>query len=167
MTSYPQEKTYAANLPRPPAVACVCVGDIFGMRLPNMNDKIDISKHLDIKETDFRLIIGRTGIDYDVNKEKTNRKKHGYSLESAVYMLQRWLLPLGGPPPISKGPVAVNGEIRHLHMGIDDKNNVVFIVTTMRPDETVRVISFRNASHEERKIYHQMTGGAWQSGYLR
>lgn len=123
-----------------------------------MNDKIDIPKRFNIKKTDFRLVIGRTGIDYDVNKDEMNRKKHGYSLESAVYMLQRWLLPLGGPPPISKGPIEVNGEIRHLHMGIDDENNVVFIVTTMRPDETVRVISFRKASDEEREIYHQMTG---------
>jgi len=125
---------------------------------PNMNDKMDIPKRLGINESDFRLVIGRTGIDYDVNKEEINRKKHGYSLESAVYMLQRWLLPLGGPPPISKGPIEVNGEIRHLHMGIDDENNVVLIVTTMRPDETVRVISFRKASDEEREIYHRMTG---------
>ena len=129
-----------------------------------MNDKMDIPKRLGIKETDFRLVIGRTGIDYDVNKEEINCKKHGYSLESAVYMLQRWLLPLGGPPPISKGPIEVNGEIRHLHIGIDDENNIVFIVTTMRPDETVRVISFRKASDEEREIYHRMTGYKYLPG---
>jgi uncharacterized DUF497 family protein len=125
---------------------------------PDMKDEMDISKLLGIKETDFRLVIGTSRIDYDVEKEEINRKKHGYSLESAVYMLKQWLLPLGGPPPISKGPIEVNGEIRHLHMGIDNENNVVFIVTTMRPNETVRVISFRRASEEESEIYYQITG---------
>ena len=119
---------------------------------------MDIPKLLGIKETDFRLVIGTSRIDYDVEKEEINCKKHGYSLESAVYMLEQWLLPLGGPPPISKGPIEVNGEIRHLHMGIDNENNVVFIVTTMRPNETVRVISFRRASEEEREIYYQIIG---------
>jgi uncharacterized DUF497 family protein len=36
---------------------------------------------------DFRLIIGSTQVDYDLAKEDTNRRKHGYSLESAVSFL--------------------------------------------------------------------------------
>ena len=39
------------------------------------------------KDSDFRIIIGRTTIDYDWAKEEINRKKHGYSLESAVHFL--------------------------------------------------------------------------------
>lgn len=119
---------------------------------------MDVPKKLGIKETDFRLVIGSSNIDYDYDKEELNRKKHGYSLESAVYLLERWLLPIGGPPFITHDPIEVNGEIRHQHLGLDDDGKVVFMVTTMRPNETVRIISFRRASEEEREIYYQVTG---------
>jgi uncharacterized DUF497 family protein len=33
-----------------------------------------------IDDREFRLIIGRTQIDYDPDKEAVNRRKHGYSL---------------------------------------------------------------------------------------
>ncbi len=52
------------------------------------------------------------------------------------------------------------GELRHMHMSVDDHSDVVFMVTTMRPDETVRVISFRRASEEERELFGQNTGYA-------
>lgn len=104
-------------------------------------------------KTDFRLIIGRTGIDYDRNKEEINRKRHGYSLESAVYIFERALLPIGAPIMFTSDPIERNGEIRHNHLAIDDQKNVVFIVTTMRPNEIVRVISFRRANHKETKLY--------------
>lgn len=119
---------------------------------------MDIPKRLGIKDSDFRLVIGTSKIDFDPDKEQINRKKHKYSLESAVYLLERWLLPIGAPPFITRGPLEVNGEIRHEHMGLDDNNRVVFIVTTMRPDETVRIISFRRASSEERETYYHETG---------
>lgn len=41
---------------------------------------------------DFRVILGQTQIDYDPNKDETNRKKHGYSLESAADFLTSVLL---------------------------------------------------------------------------
>lgn len=104
-------------------------------------------------DTDFGLIIGRTGIDYDRDKEDINRKKQGYSLQSAVYIFERALLPLGHPPMFTSDPVEINGEIRHKHLAMDDQKNVVFIVTTMRLGEIVRIISFRRASDEEKKIY--------------
>ena len=121
-------------------------------------NEIDIPKRLGIKDTDFRLVIGRSKIDYDPEKEEINRKKHGYSLESAVYLLERWLLPIESPPFITSDPIEKNGEIRHQHMGLDDEDNVVFMVTTMRPDEIVRIVSFRCASEEERKVYYSVTG---------
>ena len=107
------------------------------------------------ESTDFRLIIGRSKIDYDRTKEKANRKKHGFSLESAVHFLEGMLLPLGRPPVVTSDPVDCNGEIRHQHMTVDTSGEVVFFVTTMRADETVRVISFRRASAEEEAIYRQ------------
>lgn len=113
---------------------------------------------LGIKETDFRLIIGSSKIDYDLNKEDKNRKKHGYSLESAVYLLEKWLLPIPSTPFITSAPINVNGEIRHQHMGLDDENKIVFIVSTMRENETIRVISFRKASNEEENTFTMHTG---------
>ena len=35
---------------------------------------------------------------------------------------------------------------------------VVFIVTTMRADETIRVISLRRASQDERDVFAQVSG---------
>jgi uncharacterized DUF497 family protein len=107
-------------------------------------------------DTEFRLIIGSTGIEYDPDKEETNRKKHGYSLESAVYILERAILPLGHPPLFTSDPIERNGEIRHNHLAVDDQKRVVFIATTMRPNEKVRVISFRTAHENERLLYTKL-----------
>jgi hypothetical protein len=60
---------------------------------------MDIPAKLGIPAYDFRAVIGDTTIDYDLNKEEINRKKHGYSLESAVHMLERLLLPSPKPRP--------------------------------------------------------------------
>lgn len=124
-----------------------------------MNKKERLKK-LNIKKEDFRLVIGRSKIDYDLNKEAINRKKHKYSLESAVHILTMLLLQTDHTRFITRGPfkVKANSEWRHEHMTIDDSQKVVFIVTTMCPDETVRVISFRRASAKERVIFHQYTG---------
>lgn len=106
-------------------------------------------------DSDFRLIIGRTGIDYDQDKEELNRKKHGYSLESAVYIFERALFPFGHrhPPMFTSEPIDINGEMRHNHLAVDDQQKLVFIVTTMRIGEIVRIISFRRANDAEKKIY--------------
>ncbi|MCK9365054.1 MAG: BrnT family toxin [Syntrophales bacterium] len=107
------------------------------------------------ESTDFRLIIGRSRIDYDLDKEEENRKKHGYSLESAVLFLEGMLLPLGRPLVATSDPIDCGGEIRYQHITLDDSGKVVFFVTTMRQDETVRVISLRRASTQEEEIYRQ------------
>jgi uncharacterized DUF497 family protein len=106
---------------------------------------------------EFRLVIGRTQIDYDRNKEDANRKKHGYSLESATHFLTRLLLPVPQPPFISRDALTAE-ERRHEHMTVDDQGKVVFLVTTMRDDETVRVISLRRAHPDERDVFMALTG---------
>lgn len=103
-------------------------------------------------ETDFRVVIGSTGIAYDPNKDEINRKKHGYSLESAVHLLKRLVLPGHGQLFITSDPFVENGEVRHNHMTLDD-GHLLFFVTTMRPAELVRVISLRRASDPEKEIY--------------
>ena len=84
-------------------------------------------------ETDFRVVIGNTSIDYDGTKEEINRRKHGYSLESAAYLLRRLVLPIPSPFFITTDPFEENGEIRHNHMTLDDEGNIVFFATTMYP----------------------------------
>lgn len=118
-----------------------------------------IPPNLDVPEWEFRVVFGRTCIDYDETKEYSNRERHGYSLESAVSLLERMLLPIGAPPPcMTSDGFLEQGEVRHMHMGVDDCNRVVLMVTTMRPDETVRIISFRRASTQEREQFFAVTG---------
>jgi len=68
------------------------------------------------------------------------------------------LLPIGAPPLMTSDGFTEAGDVRHMHMAADDCGKVVLIVTTMRKDETVRVISFRRASAQEREQFHSITG---------
>lgn len=106
------------------------------------------------EDYDFRVIIGRTGVVYDREKEDTNRKKHGYSLLSAVHFLERLLLPFSKPSAFFTSEIYErNGEIRNNHLTLDDEKILVFMVTAMRPDEKVRVIFLRKANTKEKEIY--------------
>lgn len=120
---------------------------------------MSFAEKLGIPEHEFRVVIGSTQIDYDLNKEDENRGKHKYSLESAVHLLERALLTFGSQVPylVSDGFLH-EGEVRHMHMTPDDSGAVVFMVTTMRPDETVRIISIRRASEAEREEFRRETG---------
>lgn len=113
---------------------------------------------LGIPEYEFRLIIGRIKVDYDIVKEEANRIKHKYSLESAVHFLQRLLLPRPQPPYIVSDAFQENNEVRHMHMTLGDEGEVVFFITTIRKDETVRVISLRKAHSKEVHIFTEQTG---------
>jgi hypothetical protein len=56
-----------------------------------------------------------------------------------------------------------NGEVRHMHLSVDDCGDVVFMVTSMRLDEIVRVISFHRAEKKEREVFGQYTSYAKSS----
>lgn|SRR5262249_21832151 len=119
----------------------------------------DIPRKLGIPDWEFRVILGATKIDYDIDKEHSNRQKHGYSLESAVSLLERIVFPFGKSlPHMTSDGFMERGEVRHMHMSVDDCGKVVLMVTTMRPDETVRVISFRRANESEREEFFRQTG---------
>jgi uncharacterized DUF497 family protein len=120
------------------------------------------------EDTDFRLIIGRTGIEYDPTKELTNRRKHGYSLESATYLFERVLFPIGKRYAFfTSEPNETKGEIRHNHLTIDDDGTMVMLVTTMRPNEKVRVISMRKANRKEKLIYIALCQSVLNGSYFK
>lgn len=108
-------------------------------------------------DEDFRVIFGTTKIEYDENKEEINRGEKKYSLESAVDLLTGLALPGAYRPYMNRDASTVE-ERRHEHMTIDDSSKIVFFVTTMRDNETVRVISLRRASTEERQVFAEFTG---------
>ena len=119
----------------------------------------DIPRKMGIPDWEFRVVIGTTKIDYDLDKEYSNREKHGYYLESAVSLLERMVFPFGESlPSMTSDGFMEGGEVRHMHMSVDDCGKVVLMVTTMRADETVRIMSFRRASEEEREQFYQNTG---------
>ena len=105
---------------------------------------------------EFRLIFGSTQVDYDPNKEELNRKSHHYSLASAVHFFSRCLFPVPQPPFVTRD-ASTTTERRHEHMTVDDAGKVVFLVTTMRPNETIRVISLRRAHQDERYVFATLT----------
>lgn len=115
---------------------------------------------LGLEEHELRLIFGRTKIEYDETKEEKNRKKHRYSLESAAHLLERRLLPIPQSILAYNGPFIEKGEYRYELMTLDDQSKVVFFVVTMRKDESVRIISFRQAHENEEKIYRSATSGS-------
>ena len=118
----------------------------------------DVPREFGIPDWEFRVVFGRTKIDYDPDKEEINRQKHRYSLESAVQQLERMILPINQPPPcMTSDGFMERGEVRHMHMGVDDSGKIVHMVTTMRPNETVRVISYRRASPGERECFRFTT----------
>ena len=118
----------------------------------------EFTKKLGIIDHDFRLIIGRTKIDYTEAKEDINRKKHKYSLLSAVHLLEKQLLFQDTNYFLTSDSFMENNEVRHMHLSLDDSVNIVLLVTTMRPNETVHVISLRRASDKERENFIKMTG---------
>ncbi|OOO00785.1 MAG: hypothetical protein USCGTAYLOR_03019 [Chromatiales bacterium USCg_Taylor] len=120
---------------------------------------MDIPRKMRIPEWEFRVVFGRTKIEYDQDKEYSNREKHTYSLESTVSLLKRIVFPFGETVPhVTSDGFLEEGEVRHMHMSVDDCGKVVLMVTTMRPDESIRVISFRRASSSEREQFFQITG---------
>ena len=137
------------------------VDRIWGLiRITNMSNVSNLEK-LGVNEHDFRLIIGSSKIEYDENKEQSNIKEHGYSLEDAIPIFERLLLPFGhGEFRVITTRDTFNeyDEIRHNHIGVHRDGKLVFIVTTMRKDESVRIISLRRAHKKERKEYRGLTG---------
>ena len=83
--------------------------------------RLNIPKKLRIKETDFRVVFGGTKIDFDPDKEEYNRKKHKYSLQSAVDLLERWILPITSTPFITSYDA---GQNQATHAKLNHTTNI-------------------------------------------
>jgi uncharacterized DUF497 family protein len=121
---------------------------------------MDFAARTGIPNWEFRLIFGRTRIEYDPQKEQENRRKHGISLESAVALLQRLMMSgITGRrlPFATSDSFNEKGEARQMHLCVDDDGKVLMMVTTMREDEIVRPISIRRASDTERTQFRKLT----------
>jgi len=125
-----------------------------------MSERMDIPKRLGIKETDFRLVIGSTKVEYDPAKNETNMLKHSYSFDEAIDIFNKIIFPFVTPPPpfIVKDSIEKNGELRSNMLTLAKQGKVILIALTMRPNENARIISLRAASPKERKIFGELTG---------
>jgi len=121
---------------------------------------MDIPKRLGIKETDFRLVIGSTKVEYDPAKNESNMLKHGYSFDEAIDIFNRIIFPFVTPPPrfIVKDSIEKNKELRSNILTLAKQGKVILIALTMRPNESARIISLRAASSRERQIFGELTG---------
>ncbi len=116
---------------------------------------MDIPKRLGIQDSDFRLVLGGSSISYDPAKNDANVVKHGYSFDDAKKIFERLVFPFGGKsvPWVIKNSIPINNEMRSNILTKDENGHIVLIALTMRPDETVRIISMRRASKAERAIF--------------
>lgn len=121
---------------------------------------MDIPKRLGIKETDFRLVIGSSKVEFDPAKNESNKLKHGYTFDEAIDIFNKIIFPFVTPPPpfIVKDSIEKGGEIRSNILTVDKQGKVILIALTMRPNESARIISLRAASPKERKIFGELTG---------
>ncbi len=85
--------------------------------------------------------------EYDINKSKTNKEKHGISFEEAKAV---WLSDNVVIPAITRG------EKRFMIIGSIGQD-IYSCVFTLR-NKRVRIISCRKARDKEKEFYHEKTG---------
>ena len=84
--------------------------------------------------------------EYDINKSKTNKEKHGINFEEAKAI---WLSDNVVIPAITRG------EKRFMIIGRIGKDAYSCIFTLRK--KKIRIISCRKARDKERGIYHEKT----------
>ena len=90
-------------------------------------------------------------IDWDPNKGRANRRKHGVSFETASLVFE-------DPNHLSIQDRIEEGEERWQTMGLVNGIVVLIVAHTLSEDngdEVVRIISARKATPRERQRYHE------------
>lgn len=90
-----------------------------------------------------------TIFEWDENKNRSNRAKHGVSFETAKRVFE-------DPNLITRQDREVEGEQRWQTIGYADGIlTVAHTAMELRADEVIRVISARPATSAERKLYEK------------
>ena len=100
---------------------------------------------------DFKRNQGYTStmkLIWDKRKNETNIEKHGLDFADAYKVFE-------SPMLTGLDERKEYGEDRWIGIGLLDSNRVVVIVFSEPEEDTIRVISFRKATTEERKRYEQ------------
>jgi uncharacterized DUF497 family protein len=84
---------------------------------------------------------------WDPEKAKENRVKHGVSFPDAEPVLF-------DPNAITREDERAEGEQRFVTVGLDALGRVLVVVYTYR-EETIRIISARQATRNERRTYER------------
>ena len=85
---------------------------------------------------------------WDRRKNEINIEKHGLDFVDAYKVFE-------SPMMVGLDERKEYGEDRWIGIGLLESNRVVVIVFTEPEEDTIRVISFRKATTEERKRYEQ------------
>jgi uncharacterized DUF497 family protein len=86
--------------------------------------------------------------EWDLKKDKANRRKHGLSFHEAATVF-------GDPLAISfEDPDHSHDEERYLNFGLSIFNQLLVVSYTRRGDK-YRIISARLMTRQERKIYEE------------
>jgi len=87
-------------------------------------------------------------IEWDPGKAKSNLKKHGVSFEEAATAFSDPMAATGADPDHSMS------EDRYVTFGVSGKGRLI-VVSHTEKDETIRIISAREASKGERELYEE------------
>lgn len=94
--------------------------------------------------------IKQIAFEWDDKKEKSNIKKHGINFyEAANVIFDPNLLTLYDEESEDYQ------EQREINIGYSNKGRVLFVITTEREGNTIRIISARKATKKERRLYEK------------
>lgn len=88
-----------------------------------------------------------TGFDWDEGNTRKNWVKHGVSIQEAEEIF------FNQPLVVAEDEKHSQKEERHYALGKTDAGRHLFVVYALRKN-LIRIISARNMSRKERKIYH-------------
>ena len=83
--------------------------------------------------------------EWDQDKAKTNRAKHDVNFEQACEVFF--------DPFLRVVDATDQGEARDATIGYTDASRLLFVVHVIRHEESIRIISARQATSQERKRY--------------
>ncbi|HSS75887.1 MAG TPA: BrnT family toxin [Thermoanaerobaculia bacterium] len=85
-------------------------------------------------------------VEFDPNKAAANRKKHGVSFDAAAGSLL-------DPFALVREDEDAEGEMRFVLVGMSHEGLLLTVCYTLREEETIRLISARQATRREERQY--------------